>query len=396
MLESNRPVYLLKLPFFDPYLGVDTSNHNKHPFYCYEDHSIFERDERKIHSGEFRFETIVTEDKVNLYVSEPNLLAMFKKSYFTKTIIRDHGPIISIPEVTEMLSIFKQGYGDGYKNFESEINESLLFLNDKNKKQAIARFIDFCHYHLFFEGFATPGCLYALGYIQANLVRATSLYRNLSLIEIKTSDKPTLAIKNTNIDLAVTEERTTVKNSDKIANPVREEIKPEASETNSDNFPRKIIIKYPSKEISELWMILLECHKFKTFKTPAIYTRKEQILSLLGMMFNDQSDDKVITNTPHVFQPDFSIHHQKILNLLMHATFKLNGNRWTINLAEYASMLKNTFSCYQKSSVASISSNMHKKIAETIAAIMKLEKSNHKNNTLKTLRKIGDYRVHMR
>ncbi|GGH51319.1 hypothetical protein GCM10007423_54630 [Dyadobacter endophyticus] len=50
---------------------------------------------------------------------------------------------------------------------------SILYNPDNESKIAhLEQFIEFCSYHLYFEGFAVPSCLYALGFIQAYLVRA--------------------------------------------------------------------------------------------------------------------------------------------------------------------------------------------------------------------------------
>jgi hypothetical protein len=392
MLSPKLPIYFLTLPYFDPEMGIDTNDFNKSAFLCYENRSLFLRNNREIsfHFSDFPFESFKANDNVPIFISEENLINLFIPKYADKSIIINHVRLVRPEDIDLIKEHFIKGYLSGYEKFEQEINASLAYADSQQKAEIVLDFINYCHHHLYFEGFAIPGCLFALGYIQANLVRACALYKNLTRL------KP----------IAKSIEFSTQKNSElpglkqpsepKIVVPETITVVDDAAKTTGQQTGvyTRIPIKYGIEDIKGMWMILLDCNKIKTLKLPLVYTRQEQVLDLLAMMFEDVSETgNSWPNTKHTFQTGLSMGYINIFNLLMHATYKLNGSMYRINLSEFSLMLKKTFSCYHKATENSISTNIKKNADATIKLISNMQKSRYKNNALKAFRKVGAYNI---
>jgi hypothetical protein len=174
------PMYFLNLKAFHPIAGINTDNHSKYPFLESTD-GLFEPDDFRFNfSLSFPFELFELNERQPFYVNEPNLLKVFKNkvSEDNKILVNNIKPIEEA-YTKELAGQFYDGYSAGSAQFYDEIGQTFLYLGLEQKKQALRDFINYCHTHLYFEGFATPEILYALGYIQASLVKGFQEYSNL-------------------------------------------------------------------------------------------------------------------------------------------------------------------------------------------------------------------------
>jgi hypothetical protein len=164
-------MYFFNLPGFHPNLGIDLDEQGKYPFLRFEDR-VFAKAETNYLSLHFPFQNIAGDGLAPVFVSEPNLVALFGKHSKLDNIIVDHLFAVEKDYVSELRSKFEQGYFEGMKDYPGQIVSALLNPDLHQKIKQLDHFIKFCSDHLFFEGFAVPSCLYALGFIQAYLGRA--------------------------------------------------------------------------------------------------------------------------------------------------------------------------------------------------------------------------------
>lgn len=108
------------------------------------------------------------------------MLQVFKNkaSEDNKILVNNIKPIEET-YINELTELFYDGYSAGTAQFYQEIGQTFSSLELEQKKQALRDFVTYCHTHLYFEGFAIPDVLYALGYIQALLVKGFQEYSNL-------------------------------------------------------------------------------------------------------------------------------------------------------------------------------------------------------------------------
>lgn len=87
--------------------------------------------------------------------------------------------------VEEIKAQFFKGYTEGLQNFDREIGSFFFSLAPAEQLKVLVDFMNYCHHHLYFEGFVIPEVLYSLGYIQACLVQSYKTYQNLSKLSVK-------------------------------------------------------------------------------------------------------------------------------------------------------------------------------------------------------------------
>ncbi|MEN0094081.1 MAG: hypothetical protein AAGB30_01780 [Pedobacter sp.] len=366
MLDRNFPIYFIDLPGFHPQLGVETDDYALYDFLSYEDQKLFQPHTRPMTDFMFYpFETISREGRT-MQISEVNLIVLFKPETGIAKIRKNHVSLLTAEDIDILMGHFQTGYEKGISAFEREINSTLNFVDISQKQAVVREFINFCQHHLFFEGFATPSCLETLGYIQANLARAVALYQNFKRVSPKEDVTPT----------------------DQM--PAKAEVVEISSSTNGSS--AKIDISNCVSDVVNIWSLLLECWKIKRFQIPQVYRTKDEVLRLLGMMFSEKDGPTTqVPNSEHLFQGDLGEGYIKVLNLLMHSTYKLCGNSRKVNLTEFSAMLKSTFSCYHKSSESSLNTNMKKHVTDTIRAFQNAEQNQTISSALKSLRKIDHY-----
>jgi hypothetical protein len=238
---------------------------------------------------------------------------------------------------------------------------SILYNPDSEVKIAhLEQFIEFCSYHLYFEGFAVPSCLYALGFIQAYLVRACG--DRVNAIRL-TKYQPPVAPQKRELPAAEAPQRG----------------------------PERIPLDYAVDEIISMWLILIDAWRCKAVGSTQVFTSEEEVLQLLGMMFEEKGGR--LPRPEHKYFEMPPGNYERVLNLLMHATYKLNTDRNNIGLDRYCQLLLDTFSCYSKTKLESLRSNLNKARGNILQSIGNLADSPHSKNVLKTLRKINEYGV---
>ncbi|WP_353723030.1 hypothetical protein [Dyadobacter sp. 676] len=351
-------MYFFNLPGFDPDLGINLDDQGRFPYLRFVDH-VFRRREADYLSQNFHFENIADKTMPPVFLSEPNLKAIFDYKD-RKNVIVDHHSPISESYANELRAQFDRGYFDAMKEYPQQIVSILCNPDSESKITHLEQFIEFCSYHLYFEGFAVPSCIYTLGFIQAYLVRACGDRVNaLRLVKYQHQ------VVSKKQELPVAEAQS--------------------------NGPERIPLDYAIDEIISMWLILVDAWKCKAVGSIQVFTGEEEVLQLLGMMFEEKGGR--LPRPEHKYFEMPPGNYERVLNLLMHATYKLNTHRNNIGLDRYCQLLLDTFSCYSKTKLESLRSNINKARGNIVQSIGNLTDSPHSKNVLKTLRKINEYGV---
>lgn len=351
-------MYFFNLPDFDPDLGINLDDQGRFPYLRFVDH-VFHRGKVDYLSQNFTFENIADKTMPPVFLSEPNLTVIFDPKE-RKNVVVDHHSPISQSYAGELRAEFERGYFDAMKEYPQQIVSILYNPDNESKIAHLEQFIEFCSYHLYFEGFAVPSCLYALGFIQAYLVRACG--DRVNILRLPKYKPPVVSQKQ---ELPVAEAQT--------------------------KGPERIPLDYAVDEIISMWLILVDAWKCKAVGSIQVFTSEEEVLQLLGMMFEEKGSR--LPRPEHKYFEMPPGNYERVLNLLMHATYKLNTDRNNIGLDRYCQLLLDTFSCYSKTKLESLRSNINKARGNIVQSIASLTDSPHSKNVLKTLRKINEYGV---
>jgi hypothetical protein len=350
-------MYFFNLPGFHPDLGVDLDEQGRFPYLRYVDH-VFARGRTDYLAHDFCFENVAEKTAPPVFLSEPNLAVIFNPKGRGEIIVDHHSPI-SQSYADELRGEFERGYFDAMKEYPQQIISILYNPDIESKIAHLEQFIEFCSYHLYFEGFAVPSCLYALGFIQAYLVRACS--ERVNVVRLVGYQSP--------------------------APSQKEEVKISKAASKG---PERIPLDYAVDEIISMWLILVDAWKCKAVGSIQVFTSEEEVLQLLGMLFEDKEGK--LPRHPHRYFAMPPGNYERILNLLMHATYKLNTDRNNVGLDRYCQLLLDTFSCYSKTKLESLRGNINKARGNIVQSI-NLTDSPYSKNVLKTLRKINEYRI---
>ena len=375
-------MYFLSLPSFHPSRGINTDDHGKYPFISSVE-GLFEQDEFEFNfKRPFPFEQIELEDGQYFYVSEPNLLKVFKNTFSVNNhiLINNTSPI-SQAYTKELSNQFYRGYVRGIEQFYEELGQTSLSLPLAQKKQSLKEFINYCQTHLYFEGFAIPGVLYSLGYIQSCLVLAVKDYKNLlSLADLqlappKVNIYPIVESPLKEEDIQDRRSPATVENESENGLAIEDEFmdKPAFTETDEAedlsliepevvNPVTKLKLKHSADDILDLWYVLLDSKLCQIMQVPQVFFSEQEIGKLLGGLFEpEQKDADKFPSGEHQYH-EVAQGYQHLLSLLMHATYKLNSMHFKIPLREYCVLLQQTFSPFASiGSVNDIASNITKK-----------------------------------
>jgi len=371
-------MYFFNLKAFHPTTGINTDNHSKYPFLSSTD-GLFEPDDYEFNlHRKFPFERIELVDGEPFFVSEPNLLKVFKNRISADNKIRiENTRPIDEAYTSEIAALFYKGYSAGMANFYQEIGQTFLSLELEQKKQVLRDFMSYCQINLYFEGFAIPEVLYALGYIQASLVKAFQEYSNLKGLNEKQPVKPVVKVYPV-IKLPAPE----------VAQPLEPEVKaasiaeippapepelvseptpePEPAEPElapvAVNPQNLIPLRYPAAQIVELWCTLLDTQLCEKMQVPQVFFTEQDIKTLLGRLFAIDGQEQLWPVSAEPFYYDMAQGYQNMLCLLMHATYKLNTTYLKVPQVRYCELLKLNFSPFDTiESVGDIKSNMTKK-----------------------------------
>ncbi|GGH51324.1 hypothetical protein GCM10007423_54640 [Dyadobacter endophyticus] len=99
-------MYFFNLPGFDPDLGINLDDQGRFPYLRFVDH-VFRRGNVDYLSRNFHFENIADKAKLPVFLSEPNLKAIFDLKG-RKNIIVDHHSPISESYADELRAQFKR------------------------------------------------------------------------------------------------------------------------------------------------------------------------------------------------------------------------------------------------------------------------------------------------
>lgn len=397
-------MYFFDLPGFHPVSGIDTEDQGQFPYLHFKN-SMFEREEINYCNSNFPFKKLVFSNGETLFVSEKNLIAVFQYNpVFKDDLLIDHSHPISSEQLNIIKHNFSAGYSDGCSDFPREIYSTINLVDGVIKEKKLGDFIEFCGDHLFFEGFATPKCLYALGFIQAYLLKAFGEYHNL--IQSLENSIPITKVEEWTsedeiedaifIEVIQEDELSEHEHNEEVANePDDTQDLPLLSPTDEVEKATfdKIPLDYPVDEIISLWMILLEVWKCRPVNSIQVFYEPEEVLELLGCMFDDSKKKGMLPQSDYKFYSLPPGKYERILNLLMHITYKLNTDRNNINLERYCEALIGTFSCYSKTKIASLKSNINKERGNIIQSIKSLPDAGYKADFLKVLGKINEYAI---
>lgn len=330
----NKAFYLCDLKGFDPTSGIDIDDNGKYPFFCYGErlpelnypsYEVFERDDKSIVS--LRSFVTYNLDEEMFRCAEPNLNAIFNRYGETKILV-NHAYQIKEEQKLDLKRNFCTGYRAGIKHsLRNEIGISFANMSYDLRIEILEDFIAFCKYHSFFEGFGTPGSLYCIGFIQAQLILALKEKAMLDRFEKEkwyNSENETKTI--TNPDAHETSERIlTIENASD-------------SFSESSQLPRiKIFASYAASEILDIWSVLLEVSSL----FPLALKSDADLRNLLNSMFYCDnfsfSDDYV-----HFDTSAFGASHQDILKLLMKVSKDIN-RKGESRTDKYVEMLTGRF-----------------------------------------------------
>ncbi|CAN0492892.1 unnamed protein product, partial [Phaeothamnion confervicola] len=184
--------------------------------------------------------------------------------------------------------------------------------------------------------FARPSCLSAVGFIQAYLVRACS--ERVNVVRFAGYQPPAPSQKQ----------------------------EPQIAKAPLKG-PERIPLDYAVDEIISMWLILVDAWRCKAVGSTQVFTNETEVLQLLGMMFEDKGGK--LPRHPHKYFEMPPGNYERILNLLMHATYKLNTDRNNIGLDRYCQLLLDTFSCYSKTKLESLRGNINKARGNIVQSI---------------------------
>lgn len=361
-------MYFYHLPSFNPGAGINTDKFNKHPFISSTD-GLFEPNFSTFNpKHRFPFHRIEMDENRFFFLSELNLLKVFKNPFWGENpILIENTTPIKKEYTQELIEKFHSGYIDGISKFKEELGLTYLTLNPNQQKEVLGNFMQYCHECLYFEGFAIPEVIYSLGYIQANLVLAHKEYYNLQFITV---ENPT----STPIDVS----------QEQVSSPPAEQ---------DESIESRIILKHPVKEIVELWSILLDPDSCHILQVPQVFHTEDQIRELLGSMFKSCSDQLDKLPQMELRYLEVAPNYQNLLSLLMHATYKLNGKYQRVPLKGYCELLLGSFSPFAgNTSVKHLESNITKKIEPALTSV-KSSTGNYAKKAYQILKKIPSYRL---
>ncbi|WP_462266458.1 hypothetical protein [Mucilaginibacter sp.] len=376
-------MYFLNLEAFHPTTGIITGNHSKYPFLESTD-GLFEPDEYEFNfSRNFPFERIELNEGQLFYVSEPNLLKVFKNTTTgdNKILINNIKPIEE-SYTKELARLFYNGYSAGSAKFYEEIGQTFLSLALEQKKQALRDFIAYCHTHLYFEGFAIPEVIYALGYIQAALVKGFQEYSNLKGLK-ETEQVPAVVKVYPVVKMPEPEVK-----PEPVAEAPIEPAPPQATENDSNNH---ISLRYPATEILDLWCALLDVQLCQMMQVPQAFSSEDEIKALLDRLFKLEGQEQIWPVSKTLDYYRMAPGYQNLLCLLMHATYKLNTTYLKVPQLKYCELLKNNFSPFDTyESVNDIQRNMTKKKDSAIDFVHK-SSGTYAKKAYQVLKKVPTY-----
>lgn len=378
-------MYFLDLKSFHPITGINTDKHNKYPF-LESTEGLFEPDDFEFNfDRSFPFVRIELNGDQPFYVSEPNLLKVFKnKSGGDNKILVNNIQPIEEAYIKELAGLFYNGYSAGIVQFYKEIGQTFLSLDLEHKKQVLRHFINYCHTNLYFEGFAIPEVIFALGYIQASLVKGFQEFSNLKDLNEKEQVPPVVKVYPV---VKMPEPEVKPKSVSEVPVEHEQEIVPtQTAETDSC-----IPLRYPAAEIFDLWCALLDEELCLLMQVPQIFNSGDEIKELLGKLFKVEGQEQLWQVSNGTIYYEMAQGYQNLLCLLMHATYKLNGTYLKIPQFKYCELLKSNFSPFATiESVGDIKSNMTKKKDSAIEFVHK-SGGIYANNAYKVLKKVPTY-----
>ncbi len=387
LTNFKLPMYFLNLKSFNPVTGIDTDNHSKYPFLESTD-GLFEPDDFEFNfNRSFSFERIELNDGRSFYVSEPNLLKVFKNIVWAdnKILINNITPIDET-YTNELAEHFYDGYSAGTAQFYNEIGQTFLLLMLEQKKQLLRDFITYCHTNLYFEGFAIPEVIYALGYIQASLVKGFQDYSNLKDLK-ETAPLPTVVNVYPVIKMPKPEA-----NPEPVTEvPIEYPPKPALPKTQAVDFNNHISLQYPANDIFQLWCTLLDVQLCQLMQVPKVFSSEIEIKELLGRLFKLDEQEQFWPAIDSLHYCQMAPGYQNLLCLLMHATYKLNTTYLKVPQLKYCELLKTNFSPFETyDSVGDIQRNMTKK-KDTAINLVHKSGGSYAKKAYKVLKKVPTY-----
>jgi hypothetical protein len=351
-------MYFLNLKAFHPTAGINTDNHGKYPFLESTD-GLFEPDDFEFKFNRaFPFEQIQLNNDQLFYLSEPNLLKVFKNTdYGNNKIMVNNITPIEDDYVKELAEVFYNGYSAGIAQFYEEIGQTFLSLELEEKKRALRDFITYCHTNLYFEGFAIPEVLYALGYIQAALVKGFQEYSNLKDLKEKEQVPPVVKVypivKMPEPEIKQEAATTVVvENAPELVTP----------QNTVNDLAIYIPLRYSATSIFELWCALLDGQLCQLMQVPQVFNSEKEIKDFLSRLFTVEDQEQIWPANNERFYYQMAPGYQNLLCLLMHATYKLNATYLRVPQIKYCELLKSNFSPFDTyESVSDIQRNMTKK-----------------------------------
>jgi hypothetical protein len=382
-------MYFLSLRAFDQGVGVITDNQGKFPFIAPVD-GLFEPDERDVERMGVAFRRIETVDKHIYYISEPNILKIIDHMRYGKTdIIINHIKPLDSVLTQELLQHFYEGYRAGFDELYKELGQSFFSFGLDHRKEILRNFIRYCHEMLYFEGFAIPDLLYALGYIQANLVRAEKEYTNIEYLTEKPLVMPEINLYpqiNISPDL-YSQPAERLATEEPQTPPAIEEKATEAEKSTES----KLLLHCPPQDVAQLWYVLIDPLFCKELNLTPVFETEKEIGVLLGSLFTTSPKDGFGNSRPQYYEMPAG--YQNVLCLLMHATYKLNLPYQRLPLKLYCELLKKAFSPFKTiESVSDIASNINKKLDIAVIQIVK-SKGKYAKKTADILRKMRFYKL---
>lgn len=193
---------------------------------------------------------------------------------------------------------------------QSELGVIYDYLPMDKKSELLKLFTDYCIRHSFFEGFATQNCLFAIGYIQAFLLKAKKELSILSHLGINTKEPIKKVIPKGNKKSSI------AKNTTKGKIEIGDETK--------------------LADIISIWSLLITevTGLYSPIKT------KEELNFLLGHFFFFENAE--LPNQNPFDLNLFGKGQRHIIDFLMRLSSKINNDKKLEN-KNYCLLLKNTF-----------------------------------------------------
>lgn len=365
-------MFFIHLPSFIPHLGFIEKIEEGFPDIVYRNgliyHQVpFPEPTLDLFINNWRFDLVILKNQ-KVWVNDFHLKTLFTQPH---KFIQKGKMDLPANILDDFIELFLSGYNKGLKGFEKELGITYVSLPIEDKLSTLLQLVEDNLHHVRFNGRSDPEYVFALGYVQACLVLASKEY---NIYRPLVKEEPEKIISK--------DKRTHWGQANEQSGADRDQV-------------YKIPLYHSLEEIVTIWLSLLDFHESAYFRTSSYYKSGIEIIKVLGMMFRNPSaeNEAILPDVAPILQQLPPGDYKKLLNLLMHVTYRLNQASGTekITLDKYGEVLKRTFSCYSDIAVENLVKDFTRHTKKTSEALKKLSSNTYGHRAYQALKKIRGY-----